>query len=63
MSDIDVLDTDDDIFQDSGSEYLPNGSNRLFFNIILYLCDYNVIISMFFLSLVTITLLINITLY
>jgi len=28
MSDIDVLDTDDDSFQDSGSEYLPYGSNR-----------------------------------
>lgn len=28
MSDIDVLDTDDDIFQDSGSEYLSYGSNR-----------------------------------
>lgn len=28
MSDIDVLDADDDIFQDSGSEYLPYGSNR-----------------------------------
>lgn len=28
MSDIDILDTDDESFQDSGSEYLPYESNR-----------------------------------
>lgn len=32
MSDIDVLNTDDESFQDSGSEYLPYESNRSYYS-------------------------------